>query len=201
MTNTLWCEKYRPATLETYLGNESVKAKLQQYINAQDIPHLLFNGPPGTGKTTAAKILISHIDSEVLSINASNERGIDTIRDKITSFASTRGFHDRKFVFLDECLDENTLVLVIRKTGHSETIPIKNVDPSIHKIVSFNMTSRVFEYESFDKLDQGDQEVYEIEFEDGSVVVCTESHKWYSDEKVVSTKELKEIGYISTVRM
>lgn len=100
--HTLWVERYRPDTLEGYIGNDVVRAKIEQYIAAQDIPHLLFYGTAGTGKTTAAKILIKNIDCDYMFINASDERGIDTIRDKVKGFASTLGFKPLKIVVLDE---------------------------------------------------------------------------------------------------
>jgi replication factor C small subunit len=100
--HTIWTEKYRPDTLEGYVGNDALKEKLQQYIETQDIPHLLFYGTAGTGKTTAAKILVKNIDCDYMFINASDERGIDTVRDKIKGFASTIGFKPLKIVVLDE---------------------------------------------------------------------------------------------------
>jgi replication factor C small subunit len=101
-THTIWTEKYRPDVLENYIGNDVIRAKLEQYIQTQDIPHLLFYGTAGTGKTTAAKILIKNIDCDCMFINASDERGIDTVRDKIKGFASTVGFAPLKIVVLDE---------------------------------------------------------------------------------------------------
>jgi replication factor C small subunit len=101
-TNSIWTERYRPDTLEGYVGNDALKAKLQQYIETQDIPHLLFYGTAGTGKTTAAKILVKNIECDYMFINASDERGIDTVRDKIKGFASTIGFKPLKIVVLDE---------------------------------------------------------------------------------------------------
>jgi DNA polymerase III delta prime subunit len=100
--HTLWVEQYRPDTLDGYIGNESLKEKFTQYIQTQDIPHLLFYGTAGTGKTTAAKILVKNIDCDYLFINASDERGIDVIRDKIRNFAVTTGFKSLKVVVLDE---------------------------------------------------------------------------------------------------
>lgn len=100
--NTLWCEKYRPDILENYVGNDTLKEKLAQYIAENDIPHLLFYGTAGTGKTTAAKILVKNIDCDCMFINASDERGIDTMRDKVKGFASTTGFKPLKIVVLDE---------------------------------------------------------------------------------------------------
>lgn len=101
-THSIWTEKYRPSTLEGYVGNDTVRAKIEQYITTQDIPHLLFYGTAGTGKTTAAKILIKNIDCDYMFINASDERGIDTMRDKVKGFASTVGFKSLKIVVLDE---------------------------------------------------------------------------------------------------
>jgi len=100
--HTLWVEKYRPSTLEGYVGNDTVRAKIEQYITTQDIPHLLFYGTAGTGKTTAAKILVKNIECDYMFINASDERGIDTVRDKIKGFAATVGFKPLKIVVLDE---------------------------------------------------------------------------------------------------
>jgi len=101
-TNTLWVEKYRPDTLEGYVGNDVLKEKLTQYIANNDIPHLLFYGTAGTGKTTAAKLLVKNIDCDYMFINASDERGIDTMREKVKGFASTIGFKPLKIVVLDE---------------------------------------------------------------------------------------------------
>lgn len=100
--HTIWVEKFRPSSLEGYIGNDAVRAKLEEYITKQDIPHLLFYGTAGTGKTTAAKILVKNIECDYMFINASDERGIDTVRDKIKGFASTVGFKPLKIVVLDE---------------------------------------------------------------------------------------------------
>lgn len=100
--HSIWTEKYRPDTLEGYVGNDMLREKLKQYIDTQDIPHLLFYGTAGTGKTTAAKLLVKNIDCDYMFINASDERGIDTVRDKIKGFATTVGFKPLKIVVLDE---------------------------------------------------------------------------------------------------
>jgi replication factor C small subunit len=100
--NTIWAERYRPNTLENYIGNEHVKNKLTQFIAEQDVPHLLFCGTAGTGKTTAAKILIKNIDCDYLFINASDENSVDTIRTKIKNFAATMSFKPLKIIVLDE---------------------------------------------------------------------------------------------------
>ncbi len=101
-TNTLWVEKYRPSNLDTYIGNEHIKGKISSYISNNDVPHLLLHGKAGTGKSTAAKILINSIDCDYMIINASDENNVDTIRNKIKGFASSAGFRSMKIVMLDE---------------------------------------------------------------------------------------------------
>jgi len=100
--NSLWVEKYRPVKLEDYIGNDILKSKVKQFIATNDIPHLLFYGGAGTGKTTLAKLITRAIKCDTIYVNASSENGIDSVRFKITSFASTLGFNDLKVVILDE---------------------------------------------------------------------------------------------------
>jgi len=105
MANTehyLWCEKYRPATLDGYIGNEHFIEKLRNWISSGDVPHLLLYGPAGTGKTTAAKIIVNNIKCDYLFINASDENNVDTIRNKLKGFAASVGFSDLNIAVLDE---------------------------------------------------------------------------------------------------
>ena len=100
--NTLWVEKYRPDTLEGYIGNDVIVGKMKTYIEGGDIPHLLFYGRAGTGKTTLAKIIINNIECDHIYINASDENNVDTVRNKIRQFSSSAGFSALKVVILDE---------------------------------------------------------------------------------------------------
>ena len=100
--HTLWIEKYRSETLEQYIGNDAIKARIADCITSNDIPHFIFAGSAGTGKTTLAKLIVKNIQCDYLYINASDENGIDIIRDKVKGFASTSTFQPLKVVILDE---------------------------------------------------------------------------------------------------
>jgi replication factor C small subunit len=100
--HTLWIEKYRSQTLHQYIGNDAIKARIADCIANNDIPHLIFAGSAGTGKTTLAKLIVKNIQCDYLYLNASDENGIDTIRDKVKGFASTASFQPLKVVILDE---------------------------------------------------------------------------------------------------
>lgn len=100
--HTLWVERYRPYTLEGYVGNEAVVEKVDIYLQNGDVPHLLLYGSAGTGKTTLAKIISKNLDCDVMYINASDENNVETVREKIKNFASTIGFRQWKLIILDE---------------------------------------------------------------------------------------------------
>ncbi len=102
----LWVEKYRPKTVEGYVfRDEAQKKQVLQWIKDQTIPHLLFSGNAGIGKTTLARILFNELDIndlDIMEINASRENNADTIRDKITNFVQMIPFGPFKVVLLDE---------------------------------------------------------------------------------------------------
>ncbi len=102
--NNLWVEKYRPKTLDDILLDSQLKDHFKTITD--DIPNLLFYGSPGTGKSTLAKIIINDIlKCQYLYINASDENGIDTIRNKVISFAQTRSIDSKKKVVILEEAD------------------------------------------------------------------------------------------------
>ena len=102
----LWTEKYRPKDLDGYVfRDQAQQEQVASWVKGGSIPHLLFSGAPGVGKTTLAKILIHQLgidEYDVLEINASRENSVDTIRDKITGFVQTMPFGAFKVVLLDE---------------------------------------------------------------------------------------------------
>ena len=100
--NTLLNERYRPDNLDNYVGNSNLKSSIQNQLDNNDIQNYLFYGPAGCGKTTLAKLIIHNLDCDSLYINASDERGIETIRDKVSGFASVASIKPLKVVILDE---------------------------------------------------------------------------------------------------
>ena len=100
--NSLLVEKYRPIKLENYVGNKNIKKSISSYLEQNDIQNLIFYGSAGTGKTTLAKLIVKNLDCDHIYINASDERGIETIRDKVSGFASVASFKSLKVVILDE---------------------------------------------------------------------------------------------------
>ena len=104
--NNLWVEKYRPNTLDGYVFRDSnQREQIENWIKEKTIPHLLFSGHAGIGKTTLAKILLNLLDTndlDVLEINASRVNSVDDVRNKITNFVQMIPFGDFKVVLLDE---------------------------------------------------------------------------------------------------
>ena len=101
----LWVEKYRPKTVDGYVfRDEAQRAQVKTWIKEQTIPHLLFSGNAGIGKTTLAKLLFNELDIndlDILEINASRTNSVDDVRDKIVNFVQMIPFGDFKVVLLD----------------------------------------------------------------------------------------------------
>ncbi|HDN83243.1 MAG TPA: replication factor C small subunit [Candidatus Altiarchaeales archaeon] len=102
-----WTEKYRPKKLDDIIGQKAIVERLKAYVKSRSMPHLLFAGPAGSGKTTAALCLAYELFGDIkgnfLELNASDERGIDVVRGKIKDFARTKAITgDFKIIFLDE---------------------------------------------------------------------------------------------------
>lgn len=129
----IWFEKYRPHTLEDIILPENIKATIEEYGQQENIPHLMFVGKPGLGKTSLAKIIAkSVIKCQYLYINASDENGIDAIRTKVISFSQTKSIDGRiKIIILDEC---DGLTQDAQKA-------LRNVMEEFHKVTRFILTA------------------------------------------------------------
>jgi replication factor C small subunit len=102
----LWVEAYRPKNIQEYVfRDDKQKQQVAGWIKDGSLPHLLFSGSAGTGKTTLAKVLLNELGVEsmdVLIMNGSSQNGVDEVRDRITNFATTMGFGGMRYVLLDE---------------------------------------------------------------------------------------------------
>ena len=105
--NQLWIEKYRPKTIDDVILNNDQKEFFQKCIAKKEIPHVIFFGPPGSGKTTLAKILIDCLvesDLDLMALNGSDTTGVDSMRDEIKPFLQSPPMNSRfKIVWVDEC--------------------------------------------------------------------------------------------------
>lgn len=100
--NWIWVEKYRPENLEDFACDQKLKVIVSNWIKEGQCPNITFSGPAGTGKTTLARIIAKGLNSQVLELNASDERGIEVIRDKVKRFAMMQTHGRLKIIFLDE---------------------------------------------------------------------------------------------------
>ncbi|MFW5745986.1 MAG: replication factor C small subunit [Nanoarchaeota archaeon] len=110
MEHSIWIEKYRPKTFDEIKGQDKIIARIRAFVKSGNMPHLLFSGPAGIGKTTTALVIARELygdewQNNFLELNASDERGIDVVRVKVKDFARTRAIGDVPFkvIYLDEC--------------------------------------------------------------------------------------------------
>jgi replication factor C small subunit len=144
--NEIWTEKYRPRVFEEVVGQDEIIKKVQNLTKALNIPHLLFAGPAGTGKSTLALIVVRELfgtnwKENYLELNASDERGIDVIRQKVKDFARTKALGNVPFkiIFLDEA-DALT-----REAQQALRRTMENYTNTCRFIMSCNYSSKIID--------------------------------------------------------
>ncbi|MBD3319066.1 replication factor C small subunit [Candidatus Woesearchaeota archaeon] len=145
-THHVWIEKYRPDTFDDIKGQDSIVEKVQAFVEQQNIPHLLFAGPAGVGKSSLALVTARQLFGEgwrqnCIELNASDERGIDVIRNKIKDFARTKALGNVPFkiIFLDEC-DSLT-----REAQQALRRTMENYTHSTRFVLSCNYLSKILD--------------------------------------------------------
>ncbi len=146
MTSTIWTEKYRPSTFEEIKGQKDIIEKIKAFVETENMPHLLFSGPAGIGKTTLALVIAKQLYGEdwrqnVLELNASDERGIDVVRVKVKDFARTKaiGKVPFKLIYLDES-DALT-----REAQQALRRTMENYTKTCRFILSCNFSSKIID--------------------------------------------------------
>lgn len=146
MEKTLWTEKYRPKTFEEVKGQEEIVKRTKAFVEKKNMPHLLFAGPAGVGKSTLALVIARQLYGEdwhenFLELNASDERGIDIVRNKVKDFARTRSIGNVPFkiIFLDEC-DALT-----REAQQALRRTMENYTTTTRFILSCNYSSKILD--------------------------------------------------------
>ena len=183
----LFVEKYRPKTIDECILPDSIKNTFKEYVKQGKLPTFLLTGSAGVGKTTIAKALCNEVGADYIMINGSDEgRKIDTFRTIVKDFASSVSLSDaKKVVIVDEadymnCFDANQTVKIYRD-DEIINVPISQLDGKEATVVSID-SDGVVTLETAYGVCSGESEVFEVEFEDGSVMYCTKDHPFFNED-------------------
>ena len=193
--SSIWYEKYKPQNLDELIIPESMRNALKKEIQNETLPNLgLWSVLPGLGKSSTANAIIKELNGEALWINASLEKGIDTLRGKIQTFASQSSFDDKmKIVVLDECLEENEEVLLYI----DDKIQPKKLNElnkgQIYNCISLNLETSKFEKDTCEIISDKNDDIYEVQLDDNCKIKVTDNHPFIilKDNKLIQ-KSIKE---------
>lgn len=189
---TVWFSKYQPQQLEDCILPVKFKSDLAQNIKSDTLPNLaFFSYIGGTGKSSTVNAILKDLNCEAMWINASIENGIDTIRGKIMSFASSQSFDDkRKVVVLDECLRFDEKVIF----GTLETPEIKRLDTlnfgETYNCISLNLETGEYENDTCEKISEKIDDIFEVTLENGESIYVTKNHPFILDD--LSQKSIEQ---------
>jgi predicted nucleic acid-binding Zn ribbon protein len=195
----IWTEKYRPKKVEEIVGD--FKHKILGYLKSpMSVPNfLLYSKSPGTGKSTLGKAIINELGCDFLTINSSDERKLEVIRDKVKQFALTRTSkeHLKRCIFLDEadglCLPFGTEIL----SGTLDFTHIRKIEDFDKKmpkcIPSINVKTGKLEDDRGILIDSGIADFYKIELEDGREIIASANHPFFKEGFIeIKVKDLKK---------
>ncbi len=146
MESTIWTEKYRPKQFSEIVGQKDIIAKISAFVKSGNMPHLMFSGPAGVGKTTLSLVIARELFGEnwqqnTLELNASDERGIDVVRVKVKDFARTRAIGDVPFKLI--YLDESDALT--REAQQALRRTMENFTKTCRFILSCNYSSKIID--------------------------------------------------------
>ncbi len=146
MASSIWTEKYRPSTFEEVRGQKEIVEKIKAFVESKNMPHLLFSGPAGVGKTTLSLVIAKQLFGEnwrqnTLELNASDERGIDVVRVKVKDFARTKAIGDAPFKLI--YLDESDALT--REAQQALRRTMENYTKTCRFILSCNYSSKIID--------------------------------------------------------
>ena len=181
-------KKYIPKSWSEVFGQDEVVKTLKKYKDISDLPHLLFVGPPGVGKTACAYVLAKELGVTVVELNASDERGIDVVREKIKTLLFTSG---ERIILLDEadslCLHPETEIIV-----NKEKRKIKEVVNQKFKTLSYDFQKKEIVESNARCIDSGKNFLYRVVLDDGREIICSENQPFFDiNGKKKKLKELK----------